>query len=241
MSHSKKPEVADQTVLQLLSDLNIFNWSLSGSFDTIKNLSKAKVKYSDGTKLDLGTSVTYSNVGQPTQSSVPAGSTANNQPISVKVKDPECKGSYFSIFMLDPDAEDRTVHQLGPFLHWALINIPICKSKCKKGYVKLDLDSGFVVGDYFTPAATINSGLHRYTFVVYKQSCKVDTTQIPYYGNDTNYLGKFWFFADTFISAYMKCAKMELWGINYFNSANVDSSDAGQANAFINDITAIVG
>ena len=106
MSSSKKPEVATEIVLQLLSDLKIFNWSLSGSFDTIKNLSKAKIKYSDGTKLNLGTPVTYSNAGDPPQSSVPVGSTANNQPISIKVKGSDCKDSYFSVFMVDPDAEN---------------------------------------------------------------------------------------------------------------------------------------
>lgn len=209
MSSSKKPEVATEIVLQLLSDLKIFNWSLSGSFDTIKNLSKAKIKYSDGTKLNLGTPVTYSNAGDPPQSSVPVGSTANNQPISIKVKGSDCKDSYFSVFMVDPDAENRTIHQFGPFFHWGLINIPI-KKKSKNGYVKLDLDSGYIVSQYYTPAATTNSGLHRYTFVIYEQSCKVDTSNIPVFGNNVNYYGQYWFYPDTFISAYMSSAKVEL-------------------------------
>ncbi len=60
--------------------------------------------------------------------------------------------------VLDPDVPDRQNRAMGEICHWLVTNIPgndVTKGECKVEYV----GSGPMEG----------SGLHRYTFLVYKQ------------------------------------------------------------------------
>lgn len=61
--------------------------------------------------------------------------------------------------MVDPDAPSRAEPKLRSFKHWAVINIP-----------GSDIAKGDEISQYIGSGAPINTGLHRYVFLVYKQT-----------------------------------------------------------------------
>lgn len=65
--------------------------------------------------------------------------------------------SLYTLMMVDPDASNRD------FLHWLVINIP-----------GSDLAKGESYSAYIGAGPPKDSGLHRYIFLVYKQTAKID-------------------------------------------------------------------
>lgn len=66
-------------------------------------------------------------------------------------------------FFVDPDAPSRSDPHLGQFLHWAVLNISGC-----------NLNSGDTIAEFIGSGPPAKSGLHRYVFLVYKQSGKIN-------------------------------------------------------------------
>lgn len=67
--------------------------------------------------------------------------------------------SYYTLLMVDPDAPSRAEPKFRAFLHWQLVNI--------KGN---DISTGTVISPYLGSGPPQGTGLHRYVFLVYKQS-----------------------------------------------------------------------
>lgn len=66
--------------------------------------------------------------------------------------------SFYTLLMVDPDAPSRRINFLKEFNHWLVVNI--------KGN---DLTNGTTVITYLGSMPPILSGIHRYTFLVFKQ------------------------------------------------------------------------
>ncbi|XP_018329659.1 protein D2-like [Agrilus planipennis] len=77
--------------------------------------------------------------------------------------------SYFSLIMTDPDAPSRKNPTRREFCHWLVVNIP-----------GENLSQGTVLKDYFRPAPPINTGLHRYVFMLFEQSGYENFNSEPY-------------------------------------------------------------
>lgn len=67
-------------------------------------------------------------------------------------------GVYYTLLMVDPDAPSRANCELRECRHWLVMNIPEC-------YVQ----KGDHVIEYIGSGPPKDTGLHRYTFLVYKQ------------------------------------------------------------------------
>ena len=66
---------------------------------------------------------------------------------------------YYTLAMVDSDAPSRERPIYGEYLHWLVVNIP-----------GTNLAGGKTLAHYVGSAPPLNSGLHRYVFLVYKQS-----------------------------------------------------------------------
>src|SRR6266487_6952850 len=84
------------------------------------------------------------------------------------------KSSFYTLMMIDPDAPNRETHKARNWKHWVVVNIP-----------GNDVDKGEEETPYARPTPPLGSGLHRYVFLVYKQSQKIKTpTDAKYYANN---------------------------------------------------------
>ncbi|RZC39025.1 PBP domain containing protein [Asbolus verrucosus] len=99
------------------------------------------------------------------------------------------EGSHYTLIFTDPDAPSRANPIRREFLHWLVVNIP-----------GSDLSQGQVLAEYLSSAPPKDSGLHRYTFLVYKQAKRVDFEEksIP----DTTREGRRHFSARKFSEKY---------------------------------------
>lgn len=102
---------------------------------------------------------------------------ANNKAVALgneltptDVKDPpvtvnwEAENStYYTLAMVDPDAPTRTEPKFREVNHWLIVNI-----------FQNDLSTGDVITEYLGSGPPKGTGLHRYVFLVYKQSGKLD-------------------------------------------------------------------
>lgn len=104
--------------------------------------------YPNNLKVSLGNELT------PTQ--------VKDQP-AVKWESEE--GVLYTLLMTDPDAPSRKNPEFGEVRHWLVVNIP-----------GNDISKGQVVFDYIGSGPPKDTGLHRYIFLVFKQSGKVETT-----------------------------------------------------------------
>lgn len=75
------------------------------------------------------------------------------------------KGAMYTLMMIDPDAPSRQKPTVREYRHWMVINIP-----------ENMIDDGLTVTEYVGSGAPEGTGLHRYTFLVYKQSSPIDYT-----------------------------------------------------------------
>lgn len=65
--------------------------------------------------------------------------------------------------MTDPDAPSRADPKIGEVRHWLVVNIP-----------GIDINSGETLYEFIGSGPPKDTGLHRYIFLVYKQSGKID-------------------------------------------------------------------
>nr|ABF18365.1 putative phosphatidylethanolamine-binding protein [Aedes aegypti] len=68
-------------------------------------------------------------------------------------------GALYTLVMTDPDAPTRAEPKMREWKHWVVINVP-----------GSDVAAGETVAEYIGSAPPQDSGLHRYVFLVYKQS-----------------------------------------------------------------------
>jgi len=72
-------------------------------------------------------------------------------------------GDFYTLIMTDPDAPSRAEPKFREFKHWVLVNIP-----------GNDLTSGDAIAEYIGSGPPQGTGLHRYVFLLYKQSGKLE-------------------------------------------------------------------
>ena len=72
----------------------------------------------------------------------------------------------YTLMMIDPDAPTRFINFLSPINHWLVINIP-----------GADIANGEILAEYIGPGPPRFTGTHRYTFLVYKQSKRIEPDQ----------------------------------------------------------------
>ncbi|EDV43704.1 uncharacterized protein Dana_GF16396 [Drosophila ananassae] len=72
-------------------------------------------------------------------------------------------GEFYTLIMTDPDAPSRAEPKFREFKHWVLVNI-----------AGNDLASGEQIAGYVGSGPPKGTGLHRYVFLLYKQSGKLE-------------------------------------------------------------------
>ncbi|EDX11860.1 protein D2 [Drosophila simulans] len=72
-------------------------------------------------------------------------------------------GEFYTLIMTDPDAPSRAQPKFREFKHWILANI-----------AGNDLASGEPIAEYIGSGPPQGTGLHRYVFLLYKQSGKLE-------------------------------------------------------------------
>ncbi|KRG00078.1 uncharacterized protein Dwil_GK13056, isoform B [Drosophila willistoni] len=70
---------------------------------------------------------------------------------------------YYTLIMTDPDAPSRSKPTFREFKHWVVVNIP-----------GNDVAKGEVLAGYVGSGPPKDTGLHRYVFLLYKQSRKLE-------------------------------------------------------------------
>lgn len=101
----------------------------------------------------------------------PSGVTVNfgNELTPTQVKDQPTVtweaevDSYYTLIMTDPDAPTRTNATLGEVRHWYVGNIP-----------GKDVEKGDTLFAYIGSGPPKDTGLHRYIFLVFKQTGKLE-------------------------------------------------------------------
>ncbi|KAL4222403.1 Phosphatidylethanolamine-binding protein 1 [Mactra antiquata] len=83
--------------------------------------------------------------------------------------------TFYTLINHDPDAPSRADPKFGEFQHWVKMNIP-----------GNDVNKGEEMTAYIGSGAPKGTGLHRYLFLLYKQTNgKIDTSVIPSIPNNT--------------------------------------------------------
>jgi phosphatidylethanolamine-binding protein (PEBP) family uncharacterized protein len=89
--------------------------------------------------------------------------------------------SKYTLMMLDPDAPSRDKPIYRNWLHWLVVNIPGLDSSDSRekhaDHIELH-KNGHTLCGYMGPAPPIGSGLHRYVFLVFKQSGDFDISKL---------------------------------------------------------------
>lgn len=70
--------------------------------------------------------------------------------------------TYYTIIMVDPDLPSRRDPKFREWNHWLVVNIH-----------GNDIETGNVLIDYIPPGPPKSTGLHRYVFLVFKQTEKI--------------------------------------------------------------------
>jgi len=69
---------------------------------------------------------------------------------------------YYTLIMTDPDAPSRAEPKIREFKHWVVVNIP-----------GNDVAGGEALAEYVGSGPPKDTGLHRYVFLLYKQTGKL--------------------------------------------------------------------
>lgn len=77
-------------------------------------------------------------------------------PVNCRAKD------LYTLLFIDPDVPNRQDRSLGNIQHWTVVNIDGNK-----------VETGDVLTEYLGSLPTAGSGLHRYTFLVFKQPRRI--------------------------------------------------------------------
>ncbi|KAF9338341.1 hypothetical protein BG006_005323 [Podila minutissima] len=89
----------------------------------------------------------------------------NHLTVASKIVDSNFEIVRVKTLMTDPDAPSRKFPKLREYLHWVVSNIP-----APAPGQPADLAKGVVLSPYMGPAPPSETDLHRYTFLLYKQS-----------------------------------------------------------------------
>ena len=90
-----------------------------------------------------------------------------------KVNFPTEPNTYYTLIKTDPDAVSRDKPLFREFLHWGVVNIcDINDGNVTSG------ENATTVGSYVPAGAPYNSGLHRYIYLLYKQTGLLTPEQI---------------------------------------------------------------
>ena len=91
--------------------------------------------------------------------------------------------TYYTVFMIDPDAKSVTSKQQ-TILHWFVANV-----KGNGKGLPLDFSESYPIASYLKPGPNINSGLHRETILVYRQQQFQNPSVFPLTTPGTNVYG----------------------------------------------------
>ncbi|CAB0003914.1 unnamed protein product [Nesidiocoris tenuis] len=105
------------------------------------------VVYGGGEEVDFGNELT------PTQ--------VKEEPVQVQWESED--GVYYTLCLTDPDAPSRDEPSWREWHHWLVVNIP-----------GTDIGLGDALSPYIGSAPPPGTGLHRYVFLVYRQSDKLE-------------------------------------------------------------------
>ncbi|XP_017847426.1 phosphatidylethanolamine-binding protein homolog F40A3.3 [Drosophila busckii] len=108
---------------------------------------KLEVKYPTGVVVQTGNELTPTQVKDEPSVSWAAEST----------------DALYTLLMVDPDAPSRAQPTFREILHWAVVNI-----------VGNQLASGDTLAEYVGSGPPEGTGLHRYIFLLYRQSARVE-------------------------------------------------------------------
>ena len=155
--------------IRLMEDLKLFSigWT-GGSYDPIRNVVPAQVTFTDSitgglTTLNFGT-LTYSLVGKLNPSPYPSGGNVSTTP-SILQPAGGTLTSLYTIMLIDPDSPDIVSHERVT-MHWWIVNVPATSGPG----TPLNINAGTAIYGYLKPGPLVNTGLHRYTIVVFKQN-----------------------------------------------------------------------
>ncbi|KJH53049.1 phosphatidylethanolamine-binding protein [Dictyocaulus viviparus] len=118
-----------------------------------------KAVYEGGVEVSLG------NVLTPTQVKNPPNLTWDVDP-----------GALYTVIFTDPDAPSRKEATFREWHHWLVVNVP-----------GNDISKGDVLSEYVGSGPPKGTGLHRYVFLVYKQSGRITDSE---HGHLTNRSGE---------------------------------------------------
>lgn len=79
---------------------------------------------------------------------------------------PTEEGALYTLLFVDPDAPSRADPHLGQFLHWLVLNIS-----------GNDISSGDTISQFIGSGPPEGTALHRYVYLIYKQSDKINWTK----------------------------------------------------------------
>ncbi|KAK6743742.1 hypothetical protein RB195_010813 [Necator americanus] len=114
---------------------------------------------------DSGAEVTLGNVLTPTQVKNPPKLTWDAEP-----------GALYTVIMTDPDAPSRKEATFREWHHWLVTNVP-----------GNEIGKGDVLSEYVGSGPPKGTGLHRYVFLIYKQSGRISDSE---HGHLTNRSGE---------------------------------------------------
>lgn len=117
----------------------------------------------------------FCNNNQPIKVTYPTGITVNLgnalSPTEVKFEPKlqwEAKTNiYYTLVMVDPDSPSRRDPKFREWNHWLVGNIP-----------GNSIDLGDVLVDYIGSGPPKETGLHRYVFIVFKQTEKISFDEV---------------------------------------------------------------
>ncbi|KAI8066227.1 phosphatidylethanolamine-binding protein [Gilbertella persicaria] len=127
---------------------------------------------------------------------------ASEQP-KVSFVAPE-SSDYYTLVMTDPDAPSAHDRKFGPWRHWVVVNIS--GSNIENSLTKAENQHTPYVG----PGPGENTGVHRYTFLLYKQLKGGNQTFKPMEHEQREYRRKF------DIPAFVAENELELVSVNFF-------------------------
>ncbi|KAJ0169860.1 hypothetical protein K1T71_014466 [Dendrolimus kikuchii] len=115
------------------------------------------IQYSSGVSVEPGKELT------PTQ--------VKDKPV---VKWAAKDNQYYTLAMVDPDAPSRENPKFREWHHWLVGNI-----------FGGDMNKGEILSDYIGSGPPKGTGLHRYVFIIYKQSEKCDFSKVSKLPNNS--------------------------------------------------------
>jgi len=97
-----------------------------------------------------------------------------NQPV-LSVASGVSTDKQYTVILTDPDAADREKHEYREWVHLVVVNVPVVKQEDDS--FLFDTASGETVIEYIGSAPPPETGLHRYTFLVYEQTKAITVSE----------------------------------------------------------------